>query len=393
MKDHRQIGQELGLFLFHELAPFGPFWLPKGYTIFRTLEQYLRDLYEREGIEEIATPILVKKQLWEQSGHWEKFRDNMFVLKEGKEELALKPMNCPESALVYQSDVRSYRDLPIQLAEIGHLHRKEVSGSVGGLFRVRQMTMDDLHVYCRPDQLPQELASVLRHIQDFYKLFGFKGEFFLATKPNKAIGTDKQWQVAQKALADALKKQEIKYTIKPKDGAFYGPKIDINLKDAHNRDWTISTVQVDFAIPDRFRMEFIDEQGKSQRPVIIHRSIFGTFERFIGLLLEHTQGNLPPWLAPVQVKVLTVAEDYKELAKKLVRELESHGLRVELDASNETVAKKIRNAELEKVPYIVVFGGKETKTGKLSVRERSSQEVKELSTKQFISLASAQPGA
>lgn len=372
------------MFFFHELAPFGPFWLPKGYAIFKILEQYLRELYIREGIVEISTPILVKKGLWERTGHWEKFRDNMFVLKDGNEQLALKPMNCPESALIFQSDVRSYRDLPIRLAEIGPLHRKEISGAVGGLFRVRQLTMDDLHIYCRPDQLQVELSAILRQINDFYKLFGFKGEFFLATKPDKSLGAEKHWRIAEEALDMALKTQKIHYTVKPKDGAFYGPKIDINLRDAHNRDWTISTLQVDFAIPERFKLEYVDDNGKCQRPVIIHRSIFGTFERFIGLLLEHTQGNLPVWLSPVQVKVLTVAEDYLEGATKLVRDLESHGLRVELDASNESVAKKIRNAELVKDPFIVVYGEKEQKTGKLAVRERGSKTIENLSLENLV---------
>jgi len=386
MKDHRQIGKELGLLFFNELAPFGPFWLPKGFIIFKILEKYLRDLYQREGIVEISTPMLVKKALWERSGHWEKFRDNMFALKDGKEELALKPMNCPESALVYQSDVRSYRDLPIRLAEIGQLHRKEVSGAVGGLFRVRQMTMDDLHIYCRFDQLAAELTSVLRQIQGFYKLFGYKGEFFLATKPDKALGSPKNWHIAEKALAASLKAQKIEYKIKPKDGAFYGPKIDINLKDAHNRDWTISTVQVDFAIPGRFELKYIDEHGKPQQPVIVHRSIFGTFERFIGLLLEHTQGAIPVWLAPVQIKVLTVNIEQITRAKKIVKELESAGARAELDDSNESVTKKIRNAEIQKVPYIVVYGENEQKSGKLAVRQRGSAAIKELTVQELVKI-------
>lgn len=384
MKDHRQLGTELKLFFFHDVAPYGPFWLPKGMVIFKELEKYLRELYASEGIQEILTPIIVRRQLWERSGHWEKFRDNMYSFKDEKLDVALKPMNCPESALVYESDTRSYRDLPLRFAEIGRLHRNEVSGAVGGLFRVRQLTMDDLHVYCRGDQLQDELIAILRTINDFHKLFGFTAEYFLTTKPDTALGTKEQWDLAEKALADALESQKIKYTVKPKDGAFYGPKVDINVKDSQNRDWTISTLQVDFQIPERFGLEYTDDEGKASRPVIIHRAIFGTFERFIGILLEHTQGALPVWLAPVQVKTLTVAEEYAEGARKVVNELAKMGIRVELDDSNESVGKKIRNAELEKVPYIIVFGEKEQKSGKLAVRERGSQKVTEFSVKELI---------
>ncbi|MFY9484620.1 MAG: threonine--tRNA ligase [Patescibacteria group bacterium] len=388
MKDHRQLGTELKLFFFHDAAPYGPFWLPKGLVVFKQLEKYLRELYTREGIQEISTPIVVRKELWERSGHWEKFRDNMYSFKDEKLDVALKPMNCPESALVYESDTRSYRDLPLRFAEIGRLHRKEISGSVGGLFRVRQLTMDDLHVYCRPDQLQQELATVLRHIKDFHTLFGFEGEYFLATKPDTSLGTKEQWDLGEKALADALEGQKIKYTVKPKDGAFYGPKVDINVKDSQGRDWTISTIQVDFQIPERFKLEYTDEHGKPSQPVIIHRAIFGTFERFIGILLEHTQGALPVWIAPVQVKILTVADEYAKDAKKVEKALAQEGIRVELDNSNESVGKKIRNAELEKVPYIVVFGEKEQKSGKLAVRERGSKDIVELSIKDLVTKVS-----
>lgn len=384
MKDHREIGKELKLFFSHDIAPYGPFWLPKGMVIFKELEKYLRDLYKREGIQEISTPILVRKELWERSGHWEKFHDNMYKFKDGSEDVALKPMNCPESALVYESDVRSYRDLPLRFAELGRLHRKEVSGAVGGLFRVRQLTMDDLHVYCRPDQLQDELAATFRQIDAFHKLFGFKVEYFLATKPEKSLGTKEQWDVAEKALADSLKKHKMKYTVKEKDGAFYGPKVDINIKDSQNRDWTISTVQVDFQIPERFKLVYTDEKQKEQTPIIIHRAIFGTFERFIGILLEHTQGALPVWLAPTQIKILTVSEEYRKSAIKLVNELTSYELRMELDDSNESVGKKIRQAELEKVPYIIVYGEKEQKSGNLAVRERGSKDVIEMPVKDFV---------
>lgn len=375
MKDHRELGQQLKLFFFHELAPYGPFWLPKGYTIFKILEQYLRDLYKKEDILEISTPIVAKKALWQRSGHWEKFQENMFKFKDGDDDVALKPMNCPESALVYLSSTRSYRDLPLRFAEIGKLHRKEISGAVGGLFRVRQLTMDDLHIYCRPDQLQDELSSILRQVSDFHKMFGFKLEFNLANRPKRSLGTQKNWDLAEKALAQALKNREIKYAVKPKDGAFYGPKIDVNVKDNQNRDWTISTIQVDFQIPQRFKLVYFDQNQTEQKPIIIHRAIFGTFERFIGILLEHTQGALPSWLAPVQIKVLTVNAQVVQNARVVVSNLQNSDIRVELDDSNETVSKKIRNAELEKVPYIVVYGEKEQKSGKLAVRERESASI------------------
>lgn len=386
MKDHRDLGVELKLFFFHELAPFGPFWLPKGYTIFKLLEEYLKNLYKKEGILEISTPIVAKKELWQRSGHWEKFHENMFKFKDGADEVALKPMNCPESALVYLSRRRSYRELPLRLAEIGRLHRREISGAVGGLFRVRQMTMDDCHIYCRADQLQDEIGRVLRQIQNFHKLFGFKGEYFLATRPDKSLGTPDQWNRAEEALAKALKLRKSKFVIKEGDGAFYGPKLDINVKDSQNRDWTISTIQVDFQIPERFQLVYFDQNQIEQKAIIIHRAIFGTFERFIGILLEHTQGKLPVWLAPVQVKILTVSAQVAQNAQIAVRRLQDVGIRVEYDDSDETVAKKIRQAELEKVPYIVVYGEKEQKSGKLAVRERGSQKIKELEVTALIRL-------
>lgn len=385
MKDHRELGRQLELFFFDEVAPGAPFWLPKGLTVVKILEQYLHELYRKENLQEISTPILVKRELWATSGHWQKFRDNMFTLKDGKQDYALKPMNCPGSALVYQAKTRSYKDLPLRLAEIGVLHRREVSGAVGGLFRVRQLTMDDAHIYCRPEQLQQEITAVLRQIRDFHKLFDFKGEYFLATKPDEAMGDPKLWDQAERALAKALKSLKIKYTLKPKDGAFYGPKIDINVKDAHKRDWTISTVQLDFQIPERFELEYADDDGKSKRPVIIHRAIFGTFERFIGILLEHTQGELPLWLTPVQAVLATVSDEHISYAQKAVQKLSDNRVRVTLDDSAETVSKKVRNAELRKTPYIIVVGEKERKSDKLTVRGRLGKQHA-MSVDELISL-------
>lgn len=384
LKDHREIGRQLGLFMFNDAAPGAVFWLDKGMTIVKELENYLRQLYQKEDILEVSTPILVNKKLWERSGHWEKFKENMFVLKDGNQDFALKPMNCPEAALIYESKIRSYHDLPLRLGEIGRLHRNEVSGSLGGLFRVRQMTMDDLHIFCRPDQIETEIQSTLRQIQEFHQMFGFKIEFFLATKPDKAMGEEKLWHEAEAALKKALENNSIQYTLKPGDGAFYGPKIDINVKDSQERDWTISTIQVDFNIPERFKLEYIDADGKPKRPVIIHRAIFGTFERFIGILLEHIQGNLPIWLAPVQVKLLPVSDQYNDFAGEIAQKLITQNIRVEIDTSNESVSHKVRSAELQKVPYYVVVGAKEKESGQLATTSAPEKKIKSYSTEELI---------
>lgn len=376
--DHRDIGKQLGLFLFNEVAPGAVFWLPKGMVIFRELEKWLRELYKKEDILEVSTPILVNKKLWERSGHWEKFKENMFVLKDEEQEFGLKPMNCPEAALIYESDIRSYNDLPLRYAEIGRLHRNEVSGSLGGLFRVRQLTMDDLHIFCTPDQIQEEIKSTLRQIQEFHKLFGFSNsEYFLATKPEKSMGDNKLWEDAEHALKEALESAGVKYQVKEKDGAFYGPKIDINVKDCQNRDWAISTIQLDFNIPERFGLKYTDTDGKIKQPVIIHRAIFGTFERFIGILLEHTQGALPVWLSPVQAAILPVSDQFNDFAKEVKEKLDQGNVRVEIGDSNESVGKKIRTAELQKVPYILVVGEKERSANKFAVRLRGSKETKE----------------
>lgn len=385
MKDHREIGRELKLFIFNDVAPGAVFWLPKGLTMFNQLEKWLRQLYLKENILEVSTPILVNKKLWERSGHWEKFKENMFLLKDGQQEFALKPMNCPGSALIYESDIRSYNDLPLRYAEIGRLHRNEVSGSLGGLFRVRQLTMDDLHIYCRPDQIQDEITNVLKQIQDFHKMFNFNdSEYFLATRPKKAIGEKKLWDQAEDALKKSLKANKIKYQIKEGDGAFYGPKVDINVKDSQNRDWTLSTVQLDFNIPERFKLKYTDKDGKEKQPVIIHRAIFGTFERFIGILLEHTQGVLPTWIVPVQVKLLPVSDQFLEYTKGIASKLQAENIRVEIDESNESVGKKVRSAELEKVPYYVVIGQKEKDGGELAVTIRGKKETKNIRINDLI---------
>ncbi|MFY9462017.1 MAG: threonine--tRNA ligase, partial [Candidatus Sungiibacteriota bacterium] len=305
--DHRLLGQRLDLFSFHDIAPGAPFWHQKGMLIFRELEKYARKLNDDNGYQEISTPILVKKELFEQSGHWEHYRDNMFWFKNPRdknETLIIKPMNCPESTFVYNSSVRSYKDLPLRLAEIGRLHRNERSGTLGGLFRVRQITMDDAHIYVRPDQVRDEVRAVIAIIEHFYGLFGLKPRYVLATKPKEALGTKQDWALAEEALADALKKEKISYEIAKGDGAFYGPKIEVHMKDSQGRDWQLGTAQLDLVmLPKQFKLFYTDAESQKQTPWVIHRAIFGSFERFIGILLEHYAGALPFWLSPVQVAV------------------------------------------------------------------------------------------
>jgi len=383
-RDHRDLGREMDLFSFHEIAPGAPFWHPKGMIIVKELEKYIRKLQDEHGYDEISTPIMVKKKLFEQSGHWEFFKENMFYFDVENETYSLKPMNCPESALLYQTKIRSYRDLPMRLAEIGRLHRNELSGVLGGLLRVRQMTMDDAHIYCRFDQIKEELVSVLKMTEEFYKRLDLKVNYGLATRPEKAMGSKEKWSEAEKILGEALSELGLKYNILKGEGAFYGPKIHFDIEDSQKRVWTIATAQLDFQLPERFELEYIDENGKSQRPVIIHRAIFGSFERFIGILLEHFDGALPFWLSPVQAAVLTINEKVLSYAQNITAELQSKNIRIELDSRNETIAKKIREAEIQRVPYILVIGEKEMKENKVAVRERGKGDLGAMALEDFI---------
>ena len=306
--DHRDIGQKLDLFSFQDIAPGAPFWHPKGMIIFRELEKYARKINDENSYDEISTPILVKDDVFKKSGHWEHFRENMFWFQNPKDEnetLVVKPMNCPESTYVYNSSVRSYRDLPLRFAEIGRLHRNELSGTLGGMFRVRQITMDDAHIYCRPDQIKDEVSKTIKEINEFYDLFGFKPEYYLATRPEKALGDKELWNKAEKILASALKKNKISFKTAVGEGAFYGPKIEVHIKDSQGRDWQLGTSQLDFfMLPEKFDLSYVSESGKKERPIVIHRAIFGSFERFVGILLEHFNGALPLWLSPVQIALV-----------------------------------------------------------------------------------------
>ncbi|MEK6907046.1 MAG: threonine--tRNA ligase, partial [Nanoarchaeota archaeon] len=367
-RDHRKLGKELELFMFNEISPGAPFWLPNGMIIFKELEKYWREIHDNNGYNEINTPIVVKESLFKKSGHLEHYKENMFPLNFEKENYYLKPMNCPEATLVYSSKLRSYKDLPIRLSEIGRLFRNELSGALGGLFRVRQLTMDDAHIFCTENQIQEEITNVLSLVNKFYSTFNFKPNFYLATRPEKALGDKKIWNIAEKALENSLKLNKVKYEVKEKDGAFYGPKIDIHIKDSLNRDWQLATIQLDFQMPQRFELSYEGKDGKKHTPVMIHRAIFGSFERFIGILIEHFSGKFPLWLSPVQVIVMNVNQDNLKFSNEVVRKLKENNIRVEIDDRNESIPRKVRESQLRKIPYAITIGDKEVKNRTLAVR-------------------------
>ena len=391
-KDHKQIGQELELFFSHDYAPGAPFWLPKGMVIFKELEKYIRELTEKAGYLETSTPIMVKSQLFKESGHWTKFGEhNMYNLilsddekDEHPESYTLKPMNCPESTIIYRFRPRSYKELPLRLSEIGKLHRREKSGEVNGLLRVRQLTMDDAHIYATEDQIFEEVGNILDMMVEFYTKFGFEFDFRLATKPETYAGTDENWTKAEKDLEEELKKKKLKYSLKPQDGAFYGPKIDVHIKDSLDREWQLATVQLDFHMPEAFDLSFIDNEGNKQRPVMIHRAILGSFERYIGILTEHYQGSFPLWLSPVQVTLLPITDAQNSYGEKILKELIAAGIRVELDSRNERLQAKIRDATLQKVPFLGIIGKQEVEDKTISVRTRDGKDLGLMKTPAFL---------
>lgn len=430
LKDHREIGQEQELFFTHEVAPGAVFWLPRGMVIFKELEKYIRDLTEKAGYQETSTPIMVKSQLFKQSGHWDKFGVEPGVkeaygghgmynlpiysdeeIEEHKKAIeekqphpdlqtieltsgerihmpivnyTLKPMNCPESTLLFRFRTRSYKELPLRLSEIGRLFRREKSGEIGGLLRVRQLTMDDAHIYATEDQILDEVANILDTMMKFYENFGFEYEFRLATRPETRAGTDEMWNKAEKKLLEALKRKGIKAGEKLGDGAFYGPKIDMHIKDAQEREWQLATVQLDLHQPQAFNLKYIDSDGKEKQPVMIHRAIFGSFERFIGMLIEHYQGAFPLWLSPLQISVIPVTDRNTEYAQNVANELKKVRVRVEVDARSETMQARIRDAELAKVPYIIVIGDKEEKEKTIAVRTRGRKDIRTEGVESFI---------
>ena len=386
-QDHRVIGQKLDLFSFHETAPGAPFWHPKGMVIFRELEKYAREVNDAGGYEEISTPMLVKKELFEQSGHWEYYRDNMFWFanpRDEKEVLVLKPMNCPESTYVYNSHVRSYRELPVRLAELGRLHRNELSGTLGGLLRVRQITMDDAHIFIAPEKAEEELVKVIKIINEFYNMLGFSPTYLLATRPDEALGEKAKWELAEAALSGALKKSGIDFEIAAGEGAFYGPKIEVHFKDSQDRDWQMGTAQLDLVmLPEKFDLAYVDDRGERQKPWVIHRAIFGSFERFIAALLEHTGGTLPPWLSPIQARILTIGEKHADFGNEVYKMLRTAGIRAEIDTSAETLGKKIREGKTQKIPYLLVIGDKEVESKTVTVETNRGESGKAVSPQNF----------
>jgi threonyl-tRNA synthetase len=373
-RDHRKLGVQLDLYSFHDVSPGSAFWHPKGQMIWRTLEGAMRELQLRRGYQEVSTPILVDKKLWQQSGHWDLYDVSMFKLTSEDHDFALKPMNCPESTFIYRSKVRSYRDLPLRLNEYGRLHRNERSGTLSGLTRVRQFIQDDAHVYVRPDQLADEIEAMLDEVREAYGWVGLSPRFAFATKPDKAIGDPALWERAEGYVKAALDRAGGDYKVKPKDGTFYAPKIDIYIDDALGREWQMATIQADLVmLPERFDLTYIDEHGQPQRPIAIHRAIYGSLERFIGILVEHFAGAFPLWLAPVQAVIIPIADRHIEAAEELAGVLRSRGLRIDVDGSDNRMQNKIRLAQEQKVPYMVVLGDREIEAREGTLRRRGAE--------------------
>ena len=381
-RDHRKLGKELGLFMFAEEGPGFPFFLPKGMTLKNTLIDYWREIHLREGYQEVSTPVILSRKLWETSGHWDHYKENMYTTVIDDEDYAIKPMNCPGGMLVYKSQPRSYRDLPLRVGELGLVHRHEKSGQLHGLMRVRCFTQDDAHIFMTQDQITDEIKGVTRLINEVYSQFGFDYFVELSTRPEDSMGSDEDWEMATNGLRNALDEMGLKYIVNEGDGAFYGPKIDFHLRDSIGRTWQCGTIQLDFQLPQRFEAEYVAEDGTKKRPIMIHRVCFGSIERFIGILIEHFAGKFPVWLAPVQVKVIPVSEKSMEYAQGVYDQLKAAGIRTELDRKEEKVGYKIRQAQLEKVPFMLVLGEKEAAEGKITVRSRDKGDlgVADLST-------------
>lgn len=381
-RDHRKLGKELGLFMMHEAGPGFPFFLPKGMVLKNTLLDYWREIHRKAGYVEISTPVILNRSLWETSGHWDHYKNNMYTTVIDGEDYAIKPMNCPGGVLVYASEPRSYRDLPLRMGELGLVHRHEKSGQLHGLMRVRCFTQDDAHIFMTPEQIKDEIKGVAGLINEVYSLFGFQYHVELSTRPEDSMGSDEDWEMATDALRSALDELQLPYVVNEGDGAFYGPKIDFHLVDCIGRTWQCGTIQLDFQLPQRFELEYVGADGEKHRPIMIHRVVFGSIERFIGILIEHFAGKFPVWLAPVQVKVIPVSEKSMEYAQGVYDQLKAAGIRTELDRKDEKVGYKIRQAQLEKVPFMLVLGEKEAAEGKITVRSRDKGDlgVADLST-------------
>ncbi|MBN2796382.1 MAG: threonine--tRNA ligase [Clostridia bacterium] len=383
-RDHRKLGKELKLFSLMEQGPGFPFFLPKGMIVKNKLIEYWRDVHEKAGYVEVETPQILNRSLWETSGHWFHYAENMYTLKIDDEDYAIKPMNCPGGMLVYKTELRSYRDFPMRVGELGKVHRHELSGALHGLMRVRAFTQDDAHIFMLPSQIKDEIKEVVRVIDEVYQTFGFKYHIELSTRPEKSMGSDAEWELAEASLQQALEESNLAYRLNPGDGAFYGPKIDFHLEDCIGRTWQCGTIQLDMQLPQRFELTYIGEDGEKHRPVVIHRVAFGSIERFVGILIEHFAGKFPTWLSPVQVKMITVADRHFDYANQLKKQFEKAGIRVELDARHESVGYKIREARLERNPYMLVIGDNEVEKQTISVRSRDHGELGEMSVEDLL---------
>lgn len=383
-RDHRKLGKELDLFTLFEEGPGFPFFLPKGLILKNLLIDYWRNLHTREGYVEISTPIMLNRQLWETSGHWEHYRDNMYTTLIDGTDFAIKPMSCPGGMLVYKMKPRSYHEFPMRISELGLIHRNEKSGALHGLMRVRCCTQDDAHIFMTPNQIQDEIIGVAHLIDEVYSNFGFKYYVELSTRPENSIGSDEDWELATDGLRNALDELKLPYVINEGDGAFYGPKIDFHLEDSIGRTWQCGTIQLDFQLPQRFEAEYIGEDGNKHRPIMIHRVVFGSIERFIGILIEHFAGKFPLWLSPVQIKILPISDKYIDYAKEIEMTLQKEGLRCEMDGRAEKIGYKIRTAQLEKIPYMLIIGEKEVRTNSVSVRKRDVGDLGSMQIEQLL---------
>ncbi|NMA94104.1 MAG: threonine--tRNA ligase, partial [Clostridiales bacterium] len=385
-RDHRKLGKELKLFAFNDEAPGFPFYLPNGVVLRNELVRYWRELHRKWDYVEIMTPQIMRRTLWETSGHWEHYKENMYTTVIEDEEYAIKPMNCPGSILVYETEPRSYRDLPLRYGELGIVHRHEMSGALHGMFRVRCFTQDDAHLFLTKDQIEQEVSAITQLIDEMYGAFGLSYKIVLSTMPEEHIGTREVWEQAENALADAITSIGKSYEINPGDGAFYGPKLDFHVTDSLGRVWQCGTIQLDYQLPERFELEYTDSSGEKLRPVMIHRVVYGSLERFLGVITEHFAGAFPAWLAPVQVKILTVTDRAEDYAQEICKDLAAQGFRVEVDARNEKIGRKIRDARLEKLPYMLVVGDRDVENSTVSPRHRSRGELEAMSLAEFAQM-------
>ncbi len=384
-RDHRKLGKDLDLFSFHEEGPGFPFWHPKGTIVYNQIVEQWRSLHTSRGYQEVRTPMILNEALWHRSGHWDTYRENMYFVDIDEQTYAVKPMNCPGVMLIYKDNLRSYRDLPMKFAELGHVHRHEKSGVLHGLFRVRAFTQDDAHIFCRPDQIQTEITDVIALIGSIYEKYGFKDyRIELSTRPAKSIGSEEVWTAAENALQEALKTAGIAYAVNPGDGAFYGPKIDFHVRDSMGRSWQLGTIQLDFSMPERFDLEYIGEDGKPHRPVMIHRAALGSLERFMGIIIEEYAGAFPLWLAPTQIIILPIADRHADYANEVAARLKAEGLRVSVDSRNEKTGFKIREAQIQKIPYMLIVGDREASEGKASVRKRESGDLGAMPVDEFI---------